>query len=113
MVVLVADREVGTSSVEVEFFGEKTFLPAGPATLALRTGAKLLPVAVYSKDYGCHGVVRPPISVERKDKFRADVERITQTISNEMEILIRESPEQWHLMQPNWPSDYGSGEGRI
>ena len=113
VVVLVADREVGTSSVEVEFFGEKTFLPAGPATLALRTGAKLLPVAVYSKDYGCHGVVRPPISVERKDKFRADVERITQTISNEMEILIRESPEQWHLMQPNWPSDYGSGEGRI
>ncbi len=111
LVVLVADRDVGTSSVEVEFFGEKTSLPAGPAALALRTGATLLPVAVYNKDDGCHGVVRPPISVEREGKFRSDVERVTQKISYEMELLIRQSPEQWHLMQPNWPSDYCSEKG--
>ena len=36
LVVLVSDRDIGGSSVEVEFFGEKTLLPAGPATLALR-----------------------------------------------------------------------------
>jgi len=105
LIVLVSDRDVGGSSVEVEFFGEKTFLPAGPATLALRTGATLLPVAVYNKDNGCHGVVRPAISLERKGKFRSDVQRITQIIADEMELLIRKAPEQWHLMQPNWPSD--------
>ena len=43
LVVLVSDRDVGGASVEVEFFGEKSLLPAGPATLALRTGATLLP----------------------------------------------------------------------
>tara|TARA_Y100000590_G_scaffold418086_1_gene518438 strand:+ start:4189 stop:5058 length:870 start_codon:yes stop_codon:yes gene_type:complete len=105
LIVLVSDRDVGGSSVEVEFFGEKTFLPAGPATLALRTGATLLPVAVYNKDNGCHGVVRPAISLERKGQFRSDVQRITQIIADEMELLIRKAPEQWHLMQPNWPSD--------
>ncbi|MDP6964663.1 MAG: phosphatidylinositol mannoside acyltransferase [Acidimicrobiales bacterium] len=113
LIVLVSDRDVGGSSVEVEFFGEKTLLPAGPATLALRTGATLLPVAVYNKEDGCHGVVRPAISLERKGKFRSDVKRITQTIADEMELLIRKAPEQWHLMQPNWPSDSQPEKGRI
>ena len=113
LIVLVSDRDVGGSSVEVEFFGEKTLLPAGPATLALRTGATLLPVAVYNKEDGCHGVVRPAISLERKGKFRSDVKRITQTIADEMELLMRKAPEQWHLMQPNWPSDSQPEKGRI
>ena len=104
---------IGGSSVEVEFFGEKTLLPAGPATLALRTGATLLPVAIYNKGDGCHGVVRPAISLERKGKFRSDVKRITQTIAEEMEFLIRKAPEQWHLMQPNWPSASKSEKGRV
>ena len=113
LIVLVSDRDVGGSSVEVEFFGEKTLLPAGPATLALRTGATLLPVAIYNKEDGCHGVVRPAIPLERKGKFRSDVKRITQTIADEMELLIRKAPEQWHLMQPNWPSDSQPEKGRI
>ena len=113
VIVLVSDRDIGGSSVEVEFFGEKTLLPAGPATLALRTGATLLPVAIYNKGDGCHGVVRPAISLERKGKFRSDVKRITQTIAEEMEFLIRKAPEQWHLMQPNWPSDSKPEKGRI
>ena len=113
LIVLVSDRDVGGSSVEVEFFGEKTLLPAGPATLALRTGATLLPVAIYNKGDGCHGVVRPAIPLERKGKFRSDVKRITQTIADEMELLIRKAPEQWHLMQPNWPSDSQPEKGRI
>ena len=113
VIVLVSDRDIGGSSVEVEFFGEKTLLPAGPATLALRTGATLLPVAIYNKSDGCHGVVLPAISLERKGKFRSDVKRITQTIAEEMEFLIRKAPEQWHLMQPNWPSDSKSEKGRV
>jgi len=113
LIVLVSDRDVGGSSVEVEFFGEKTSLPAGPAALALRTGATLLPLAIYNKGNGCHGVVRPAIPIERKGKFRSDIKRITQTIADEMELLIRKAPEQWHLMQPNWPSDSQSEKDRI
>ncbi len=47
IVCLLSDRDLTGDGVEVEFFGERTTLPAGPATLALRTGAALLPVAVY------------------------------------------------------------------
>jgi phosphatidylinositol dimannoside acyltransferase len=27
-------------------------------------------------------------------------------LADELEALIREAPEQWHMMQPNWPSDW-------
>ncbi len=107
LVGLVCDRDLARTGIEVEFFGERTTLPAGPATLALRTGAPLLPTAVYFDGPGHHGIVRPPIPVERSGEgLRRDVARITQLLAYELEALIRRAPEQWHLMQPNWPSDY-------
>lgn len=111
IVCLVADRDLSGDGVEVEFFGERTTLPAGPATLALRTGAALLPVAVYFDRRRRHrGVVRPPLDTSRGEgRLRDDIARITQALACEFEALIRVAPEQWHLMQPNWPSDYDRG----
>jgi lauroyl/myristoyl acyltransferase len=106
IVCLLSDRDLTGDGVDVEFFGERTTLPAGPATLALRTGAALLPVAVYFEaGRGHRGVVRPPIPVERVGNLRADIARITQYLATEFEDLIRVAPEQWHLLQANWPSD--------
>ena len=47
VVCLLSDRDITGSGVEVEFFGETTTLPAGPAVMALRTGCRVLPTAVY------------------------------------------------------------------
>jgi KDO2-lipid IV(A) lauroyltransferase len=106
VVCLLCDRDIGGGGIEVEFFGERTRLPGGPATLALRSGAPLIPVAVYFRGSGHVGVCRPPIPVERSgERLREDVTRITQAVAKELEALIRVQPEQWHLMQPNWPSD--------
>ena len=110
VVCLLSDRDIQRTGVEVEFFGETTTLPAGPATLSLRTGAPLLPTAVYFTDRtdGHLGVVRPPIDLTRSDAgLRADVARVTQALADELEHLIRRAPHQWHLFQPNWPSDPG------
>ncbi|MET0147371.1 MAG: phosphatidylinositol mannoside acyltransferase [Ilumatobacteraceae bacterium] len=106
---LLSDRDIQGGGVEVEFFGEVTTLPAGPATLSLRTGAPILPVAVYftRRTNGHHGVVRSPLPVAREGGLRDDVRRVTQLLAQELEYLIRRAPEQWHLFQPNWPSDPG------
>jgi phosphatidylinositol dimannoside acyltransferase len=109
-VCLLCDRDLERSGIEVEFFGERTTLPAGPATLSIRTGAALLPVGCYftSKYNGHHAVVRPPVpTVRRGEGLRDDVSRVTQALARELEFLIRRAPEQWHLFQPNWPSDPG------
>lgn len=106
---LLCDRDISGGGVVTRFFGESTLLPAGPATLALRTGAALLPTAVYFTDRsdGHLGVIRPPIPCLRTGRLRADVERITGLVARELEFLIERAPEQWHLLQPNWPSDPG------
>ena len=106
VVCLLCDRDIEGKGVKVHFFGEETTIPAGPATLAIRTGAKIIPVAVYQKKKSHHAVVCPPISSERSGKFREDVERMSQDIVTVFESLIQKEPEQWHLMQPNWPSDF-------
>jgi KDO2-lipid IV(A) lauroyltransferase len=105
VVCLLSDRDIEGTGVEVEFFGERTTLPAGPATLALRTGAPILPTAVFYRGRIHHGVIRAPIPAERRGRLRDDVTRVTQLLAHELEVLIRAEPEQWHLMQPNWPSD--------
>jgi KDO2-lipid IV(A) lauroyltransferase len=108
VVCLLSDRFLAGAAVEVEFFGERTLLPAGPATLAIRTGAPLMPTAVYFRGNDHHAIVRPAIPIERQGSFRVDVARVTQALASELELLIRRAPEQWHLLQPNWPSDFAA-----
>lgn len=108
---LVCDRDVAGGGIEVEFFGEKTTLPAGPATLALRSGAPLLPTAVLFSGEGHHAVIEEPLDTVRTGSLRADVTRVTQALAERLEALIRLAPEQWHLLQPNWPSDPGYPHG--
>jgi lauroyl/myristoyl acyltransferase len=109
VVCLLCDRDLEHNGIPVQFFGEQTTLPAGPATLGLRTGAPVLPVGAYFTDRynGHHAVVRPPLPPERHGGLREDVARLTQILATELEYLIRRAPEQWHLFQPNWPSDPG------
>jgi KDO2-lipid IV(A) lauroyltransferase len=106
LVGLLCDRDIVGNGVEVEFFGERTTLPAGPATLALRTGAALLPTAVYGGPGRHHtAVIMPPVPTERTGRLRDDVTRVTQQVAHDLEGLIRRAPDQWYLFQPNWPSD--------
>lgn len=103
---LLCDRDLPGTGPEVEFFGERTTLPGGPATLALRTGAPLLPTAIYFDGPDSRrGVVLPAIDTSRQGRLRDDVQRVTQDLAVALETLIRRAPEQWHLLQPNWPSD--------
>ena len=116
IVCLLCDRFISGAGVTVDFLGERTILPAGPATVAIRSGAPLLPTAVYFQGRGAghHAVVRPPLDTTRgDDSLRRAVTRVTQTLTDEIGGLVRRAPEQWHLLQPNWPSDPGWMHGSL
>ena len=107
IVCLLCDRDISGTGIEVTFMGEDTTLPGGPALMALRTGAVVLPTAVYFEPNGKHlGLVRPPLDVTRSGTIKEDVVQVTSQLAEELEFLIRQDPEQWHLFQPNWPSDF-------
>lgn len=104
-VALLSDRDLKGRGVEVEFFGEETTMPPGPATLAVRTGAPLLPVGCYFRDGGYKVVVRPPLPIPEEGTKSERVAALTQLLARQLEDLIEAAPQQWHLVVPNWPSD--------
>ncbi len=107
-VALVTDRDVTGTGIGVDFFGERTRMPAGPGALARLTGAPLLPVACYIDDEGGHRITAaPPIEVARTKDRAADTADAVQDLAVAFEDLIRVDPTQWHLLQPQWPSDPG------
>jgi lauroyl/myristoyl acyltransferase len=104
-VALLSDRDLRGKGVAVEFFGETTTLPAGPATLAVRTGAPLFPAGCYFKDGGYKVVVHDALPVPIEGSRSEKVSAVTQALAVQLEEIIGQAPRQWHLVQPNWPSD--------
>lgn len=105
VVCLLMDRDIGGGGVEVDFFGERTTLPGGAAVLARRTGSPIVGVVVRNRNGKCHAETTPPMVVSREGRLREVVVEATATLARQLEDMIRTAPTQWHLMQPNWPSD--------
>ncbi len=110
-IALLADRDVTGRGIEVEFFGERTTVPAGPAALADMTDSALIPVAVYLQEGPGHRiVVHDEVDLPDGANRSERVARGAQKLTSILEEMIREAPSQWHLFQPNWPSDMTGGE---
>jgi KDO2-lipid IV(A) lauroyltransferase len=105
-IALLADRDLSGNGIEVDFFGERTTIPSGPVALADRTGAALLPVGCYFKRGRGHTfIVSPPITLPDIDSRPERLAAGAQQLAAALEAVISVAPEQWHLFQPNWPSD--------
>lgn len=99
-VCLMADRDLTRAGVPVDFFGEPTRLPAGPAKLALQTGAPLHPAHVYYDGEDC--VVRIDDAI---DTSSGDIGVITQALADRFAVNIAAHPQDWHMLQPLWLAD--------
>lgn len=106
-VALVCDRDLGRRGVDVTFFGEKTTLPSGPVALALRTGAPVIPVSLLFTGAGHRLAIGAPLTLSPDGSRKEQVAAGTQQVADSLEAIIRSAPDQWHLLQPNWPSDFG------
>jgi phosphatidylinositol dimannoside acyltransferase len=102
-VPLLADRDLSSRGVEVRFFGGRTRMPAGPAILALRTGAPLYAVDLWFTPTGCLGRIRH-IELPGPDEGALDVrvKLTTQKLADAFELGIAEHPQDWHMLQKLW-----------
>ncbi|GFG69181.1 lipid A biosynthesis acyltransferase [Mycolicibacter senuensis] len=100
LVCLMADRDLTRNGVAVEFFGETTRMPAGPAKLALATGAALLPAHCRFDGAGWGIRIHPPLECGSDD-----VGVITQALADTFAEGIAAYPQDWHMMQPQWVVD--------
>ena len=98
MLCLMADRDLSARGVEVELFGSTARFPAGPASLALKTGAVLFPVTLsFTKD-GWHIVFHPAVA-------HTDVPAMAQDLAHAFERGIAAHPADWHMVQKLWLED--------
>jgi KDO2-lipid IV(A) lauroyltransferase len=103
-ICLVADRDLSRNGVEVQFFGEATRMPGGPAVLAATTGAALLPVGLWFTDDGWGQRIHPPIELP-DGSLREQVAAGTQALAHVFEGDIAEHPADWHMLQRLWLAD--------
>jgi phosphatidylinositol dimannoside acyltransferase len=104
LIALVADRDLAGRGVEVEMFGAKRRVPAGPALLSLTTGAPLLVCSSYTTPEGWVVRIGEPIRIERTGSMREDVATLSRAMAAEFERAIAAYPPDWHVFQPAWPS---------
>lgn len=99
-VAILGERDLGRKGVWVDFFGEATTVPLGPALLVTETKAPLVAGAIFKEGTRFRVVFRR-VPFDTSD----DVTAISQLIVHRLEDLIRVHPEQWHLFNTNWPAD--------
>jgi len=95
IVALLCDLEHGPG-VPVSFFGGRTIVPGGPAALALKTGAVLLPACQYATNRGYHVHIDPALALSEADTK----ESVMQRVIDRFEDFIKERPEQWYAFRP-------------
>ncbi|MFF7951057.1 phosphatidylinositol mannoside acyltransferase [Streptomyces griseorubiginosus] len=106
LVCLVAERDLSSSGVEVQFFGEATRIPAGPALLAQQTGALLLPVTLWYDDSPVmQGRVHPPVEVPESGTRAEKTSVMAQALADAFATGIADHPEDWHMLQRLWLKD--------
>jgi KDO2-lipid IV(A) lauroyltransferase len=118
-VPLLADRDLSGGGVEVELLGEPARVAVGPAALALTTGAALFPVSIrYERLTRVGGRPAAPWGIvicfhdevvpgpaDASTGRRAAVRDLTQRCVDALSAAIRESPQDWHMLQRVFVAD--------
>jgi lauroyl/myristoyl acyltransferase len=98
VVALHIDGDQYLGGVETEFFGSRTVLPRGPAALALRTRAAVVPAFAIR-------IARGKIKVLIGDEIETgghDESSLTRKIALAVEAYIRRKPDQWCMFRRIW-----------
>jgi lauroyl/myristoyl acyltransferase len=101
LIALLSDRDLSRNGVEVSFFGGRTRMPAGPAILAIRTGAPLFAVDLSFAPTRTEGVLRR-ITPPTEGPLDVRVKQTTQLLADAYATGIANNPQDWHMLQKLW-----------
>ena len=102
-VALLIDQDTKVKKVFVNFFGRPAATPVGAAVLALKTGAAVVPTYIYLGDDGLqHMHILPRIPMTVTGNEEEDVRNNTQVMTNFIEDVVRQHPDQWVWMHRRW-----------
>ena len=101
--ILCDSAPEGVQRIHVPFFGRPAAFPAGPARLAHRTGAAILPICCVRRRGGRYRIeVSPPIHADRKAPVEDTVREVTAALAAAFERIVRAYPEHWYAYRAVW-----------
>ncbi len=104
ILALLVDWGYRDDGIPVRLFDAWTTLPAGPASLAAKTGALVAPVAIRRTPAGRFRIeAQEPFDVP--SSAPADLQRATQRVADALQATIGAAPHQWYSFKPMWPTD--------
>ena len=99
VVVMIADEFRQGSGIEVPFFGGNVIARRGPVTLALRTGAAIVPAClVRQANDSLKLIIEPELELDRSGKGSAQITENTVRMTQWLERTVRAYPDQWNWM---------------
>ena len=101
LVALVADRDLSRSGIDVKFFDGTARMPAGPALLAIRTGADLITAYVSYTASGIHIDFRK-VQIASGETETERVAKTVQLCADNFAAGISQHPQDWHMLQRIW-----------
>jgi lauroyl/myristoyl acyltransferase len=102
LVCLLADRDLSRTSIEVLLCDQAARMPRGPALLARRTGAPLVPVTLHYVEGDLAVTFHAPVPHQDGDEGLA---AMTQGIADAFTGALREHAQDWHMMQKVFADD--------
>lgn len=103
MLGLLMDLRCRGEGVPLQFLGRPAKAVVGPARLAARTGALLVPMACWMTDDRRYRIVIDrPVDLSTKGAGAVDFEECTKRCIGVLEGYIRSAPTQWVWMHDRW-----------
>jgi KDO2-lipid IV(A) lauroyltransferase len=102
LIALVADRDMSRNGIEVNFLGGIAKMPAGPAILALKTGAPLVTAYIRYLEKGIEITFDETIKLPVLGSEEEQIKIVTQSMADNFAKRIKDSPVDWHMLQRIW-----------
>lgn len=102
LVALVADRDLSKNGIPVNFFGKGAQMPAGPALLAIQTGADLITAYVKYEEIGIRIIFEEAIAVPQNGTVPEKAAAMTQIMADRFAKQLQVHTVDWHMLQRIW-----------
>ncbi len=102
LVALLADRDLTSRGIPVEFMGRMTRMPAGPGALAVDIGALVLPIELWYEGQDMHGLPHTTIEAPSEGTRQEKIAAVTQEMADVFTVAIRRHPADWHMLSRMW-----------
>jgi phosphatidylinositol dimannoside acyltransferase len=103
-IAIAIDRDLTGTGKRLPFFGQPAPIPLGVVEVAIRSGAAVVPIILLRTNWGVEGTIFPEMDYDADAPREQEAERITREILATFETVIRDNPDQWHVLDPVWPS---------